>query len=378
LNVRDELLSKRAKCPVCGHVFVATADDAPTTFPPESNTDKELLNPSAKKHEEFFGGGADAPESAPQTVGAFEILEPLGRGGMAAVYKARDSETGQLVAIKIGHRFLALDPTNFERFKREFTAVRELRHPHLVETLDFGEAGGLPYLVMEFVAGQSLEKRLRQGPLPLSGALAVFGQVAEGLQFLHQRQIVHRDIKPGNILLGEDGVVKLGDFGLLKNLTGDTILTQSGQAMGTMEYGAPEQFEDAKSADLRCDVYSLAAALYTALTGQFPFGMGGHMKILQRKFQSQFVPLRQLLPDVPRTLDEMVSRCLRPQRDDRPGAIAEFAAALRDAGAALEAPAESSASAGVETTAEDSADCADRRATVRVASTITAAFVPFH
>src|SRR5262249_3676574 len=161
----------------------------------------------------------------------------------------------------------------------EFTAVRELRHPHLVETLDFGEAGGLPYLVMEFVAGPSLEKRLREGPLPLAEALAVFGQGAQGLQFLHQRQIGHRDIKPGNILLGEDGIVRLGDFGLLKNLAGDAVLTQSGQAMGTMEYGAPEQFEDAKSADLRCDLYSVAAALYTALTGQFPFGMGGHLKI---------------------------------------------------------------------------------------------------
>src|SRR5262245_62013505 len=378
LNVRDELLGRRAKCPICGRVFIATAENAPTTFPPESNTDKELLSRSAKKWEDSSGGGEDAPEPAPQTVGAFDILEPLGRGGMAAVYKARNTKTGQLVAIKIGHRFLTLDPTNFERFKREFTAVRELRHPHLVETLDFGETGGLPYLVLEFVAGPSLEKRLRQGSLPVAEALALFGQVAEGMQFVRQHRIVHGDIKRGNILLGEDGVVKLGDFGLLKNLAGDAVLTQSGQAMGTMEYGAPEQFEDARSADLRCDLYSLAAALYTAVTGQFPFGMGGHMKILQRKFQSQFVPLRQLLPAVPSALDEMVSRCLRPQRDQRPDSIEEFAAALREARAALEAPAQSSSSAGAEKTEEDSADSADRRATVRIASTITAAFVPFH
>src|SRR5262249_23190021 len=251
-------------------VFVATAEDAPTTIPPESNTDNELLSPSAKKREDFLGGGEDAPDPAPQIVGAFEILEPLGRGGMATVYKARNTETGQLVAIKIGHHFLALEPSNFERFKREFSAVHKLRHPHLVETLDFGEPRGLPYLVLEFVAGPSLEKRLRQGPLPVAEALAVFGQVAEGMQFLHQHRIVHRDIKPGNILLGEDGVVRLGDFGLLKNLAGDAVLPQSGQAMGTMEYGAPEHFEDAKSADLRCDLYSLAAALYTAVTGQFP------------------------------------------------------------------------------------------------------------
>src|SRR5262245_39085749 len=119
LNVRDELLGRRAKCPICGRVFVATAEDAPTTFPPESNTDKELLNPSAKKRDDLLGGGEVAPDPAPQTVGAFEILEPLGRGGMATVYKARNTATGQLVAIKIGHHFLALEPSNFERFKRE-------------------------------------------------------------------------------------------------------------------------------------------------------------------------------------------------------------------------------------------------------------------
>jgi len=371
LNIRDELVGKKAKCPECGHLFVASPSDAAAASgkAPSKPPAMKSLAPD-QDHE--------TPERVPTTLGPLQILESIGRGGMASVHKARHLDTGQLVAVKIGHRFLALDPTNFERFKREFTAVRELRHPHLVETLDFGETDGVPYLVLEFVPGQNLEQRLKRGPLPIHETLVIFSQVAEGLRFLHENQIVHRDIKPGNILLNEDGPVKLGDFGLLKNLAGDALLTRSGQAMGTMEYGAPEQFENAKGADFRCDLYSLAAALYTALTGQFPFGVGGHLKILQRKFQAQFVPPRQLLPGIPAAIDDLVARCLHPQREQRPGGIEEFIAALQEAAEA----AGTSPAPVVDTTAgedeEASAGGADRRATVRVAAALPAAFVPFH
>ena len=315
---------------------------------------------------------------APKTVGPFELLEKLGQGGTSTVYKARHQDTGAVRALKIGADFLAWEPMTLERFKREFTIVRELRHPHLVETLDFGEVDDVPYLVLEFVAGRNLEQLLKQnGPLPVGDALTIFHQVSDGLRYLHQHQIVHRDIKPGNILVDEEGRAKLGDFGLLKNLAGDAVLTRSGQAMGTMEYGAPEQFEDAKSADFRCDLYSLAAALYTALTGQFPFGVGSYLKILQRKLQSQFVPLAQLVTAAPAALNELVTRSLHPQREQRPDNIDEFMAALQDANDAL-AQDPNPAGAKPNLPPGQTAGGPERRATVRIASTLAAAFVPFH
>ena len=155
LNIRDELVGKKAKCPECGHLFVASPSDAAAASgkAPSKPPAMKSLAPD-QDHE--------TPERVPTTLGPLQILESIGRGGMASVHKARHLDTGQLVAVKIGHRFLALDPTNFERFKREFTAVRELRHPHLVETLDFGETDGVPYLVLEFVPGQNLEQRLKR------------------------------------------------------------------------------------------------------------------------------------------------------------------------------------------------------------------------
>jgi serine/threonine protein kinase/predicted RNA-binding Zn-ribbon protein involved in translation (DUF1610 family) len=389
MNVRAELVGKKAKCPKCGKVFVPTGKAAAKKAA-VATTDESALADDASESSQVAPAPDSAPlpfapeddaqevvEKPPKTIGPFEILQAIGQGSAATVYQARHADSGQIVAVKLAHRFMALDPIGRERFKREFTDLVQLRHPNLVETLDFGQMEDVPYLVLEYVAGLSLEQRLKQdGPLPLAEALAVFGQVAQGLRFLHHHQIVHRDIKPGNILLGVEGTAKLADFGLLKNLAADTI-TRSGQAMGTMEYGAPEQFENAKHADFRCDLYSTAAALYTALTGAFPFGVGGHLKILQRKLQHQFVPPRQLRPEVPVVLDELIARSLHPQRDQRPSHVDEVIAAL-EAAMDLVATTPEPALEEVSLPPEESGDLTDRRATVRVASALAAAFVPFH
>ena len=298
---------------------------------------------------------------------------PLGK-------KSKKGCTRNTTALKVGSRLLDLDPTAVERFKREFTIIQRLRHPHLVAALEFGEQNNVPYMAQEYVAGQSLEKRVQaQGPLPIADALLVIAQVAEGLRHLHQKNIVHRDIKPGNVLLDERGRAKLGDFGLLKELTGvGTLLTRAKQPMGTPEYAAPEQFEDASKVDARCDVYALAGTLYTALTGQFPFGLASQMRILQRKSANQFAPLEHWLPTAPAALTELVARSLAADRHTRPASCEEF---LMGLGAAREAlslarparqgrlPPEPSGS---------SRSGPERRAHVRVGVSLPAVLAPFY
>jgi serine/threonine protein kinase len=364
VQVRDKLAGKQTKCPYCGAVFLASKSAAanplsaaPLVDPVHVPDDDEQL------------------DITPKIIGGYEILGKVGKGGAATVYKARPVGGGAIVALKQGHRELAMNPAARERFKREFTGLRDLRHPSLVRPLDFGESDDVPYLILEFVPGQTLEQRLKErGPLPQAEAIQVFRQVAEGLRYLHEHHILHRDIKPANILLGDQGEVKLADFGLLKDLAADTI-TRSRQGMGTMEYGAPEQFENAKETDFRCDIYSLAAALYTALTGQFPFGLGGHLKVLQRKLQSRFVPLGRLAPQTPPELDELIRRSLQAERSRRPDNIQQFVESL--SAIAKQIP-QHKADAGSGKDGGVSSGGRERRVDVRTPGTLPAAFVPFH
>jgi eukaryotic-like serine/threonine-protein kinase len=311
---------------------------------------------------------------APKIFGPFEVLGKIGRGGNADVYKVRHRASGKLAALKVISRFLKLAPEVVQRFLQEFTVIRPLRHPNIVRAVGWGEHDGYNYLAMEFVPGQNLEDRLKEkGPLSAKETVAIFLQIADGLRYLHAHQIVHRDIKPSNVFLTPANQAKLGDFGLLKNLAADTDLTQSRRSMGTVEYGAPEQFEDAKRVDERCDLYSLAATLYTAFTGKFPFGNGGQLQILQRKFLNQFVPLRLLVPGLDPTLDQFVNACLRADPAERPSRCEEFHAVLKSyrpqpiSESLLVADAESRRFKG-----------RDRRATVRFSVDLTATFVPFN
>jgi serine/threonine-protein kinase len=306
--------------------------------------------------------------------GPFEVIAKIGAGGTASVYKVRHLPTGKVAALKVSPRGLKLSADAVRRFRQEFTKIRPLRHPNLVRAVGWGEHAGFTYLAMEFVPGQNLESRLsQQGALTPEEAVTIFLQVADGLRYLHENHILHRDIKPSNIFLNPANQAKLGDFGLLKSLADDGELTPSRQSMGTIEYGAPEQFEDAKRVDQRCDLYSLAASLYTALTGKFPFGHGGQMQILQRKFLKQVVPLRMLVPGLDPAVDRLVCRCLHPDVAERPDSCEEFQAVLRNYRAApiCDSPADIGPDAV-------RVKGPDRRASVRFEVDLTATFVPFH
>jgi serine/threonine protein kinase len=250
-------------------------------------------------------------------MGPYELLEPVGRGGMGTVYRARHRETGQVVAVKVMAADTAADPVLLRRFEQEFLAARSLRHRHIVHGLGFGLEDGRPYLVMELVEGQNLRQRvLRAGPLPQDEAVRVICHVAEGLQLAHENKLIHRDVKPDNILLAADGLAKLTDLGLIKDLDAETSLTRSRTCLGTVNFMAPEQFEDARNADARCDIYGLGATLYYALTGVVPFQERGNLAVLRKKLRNDLVPPSRLVPGLHAEVDQAVCRALdaAPQR----------------------------------------------------------------
>jgi serine/threonine protein kinase len=265
-----------------------------------------------------------------QTVGPYEILARLGHGGMGTVFKARHQTTNDIVAVKVASQHVAQHPTLRTRFRTEYVVASRLSHPNLVRALDHGEEDGAPYLVMEFVPGEGLDQRLKNGPLTEAKAVPLFLQVAQALQFLHRNMIVHRDIKPGNILLTDTGVAKVGDFGLGKDLDADSVLTHSHMGLGTLEFAAPEQCDDARSVDLRCDLYSLAVTMYLALAGKHPFGKTTNLyHLLKKKMGNEFTPLRQFLPTVTPALEQLISQALHADADQRPADCAAFLTVLQ-------------------------------------------------
>jgi serine/threonine protein kinase len=258
-------------------------------------------------------------------VGPYEVLEKLGVGGMGSVYKARHRHTEALVAVKIASRRVLNEPILLQRFQYEYEAAQHLQHPRLVRALEHGYAGGAPYLVMEYVAGKSLDKHIQErGKLPWNDVRCIIQQIGDALDYIHQHGVIHRDIKPGNILVAEGGDVKLADLGLVKNLHALRHMTRSATGLGTVEFSAPEQFEDAKNADERADIYSLAATAYLALTGEYPFGRGGQIKILRRKLANDIVPLAQLAPYLPPVIEEVLFEGMRAEPTERPGSVHEF------------------------------------------------------
>jgi serine/threonine protein kinase len=265
----------------------------------------------------------------PTAVGRYDLDERIGKGGMGAVYRGRDRETGAVVAVKILGRALAGDPQTLARFAQEFTAAQKLDHPNIVRCLDAGADGESHYFVMEYVEGLSLGDAVRKnGKMSERTAVRVITQMAQALHYAHRRKVIHRDVKPENVLVRADGLAKLADFGLAKDTDSDGDLTRSATLLGTPHYMAPEQYTDAKRVGPAVDVYSLAATLYTALTGRLPFADCKTVVALAKQTRLAVPSPRQVVPAVSEAVDRAVRLAMHPDPAQRPATCLEFARLL--------------------------------------------------
>ncbi|HJT77203.1 MAG TPA: serine/threonine-protein kinase, partial [Gemmataceae bacterium] len=244
----------------------------------------------------------------------YRILKELGRGGMGVVYQAEQTMMDRTVAVKVISRALLEHPGALERFNREVRAAAKLTHPNIVIAHDAEQVGDLHMLVMEYVEGQSLAQVLKKkGPLAVAHACHFVRQAALGLQHAFEHGMVHRDIKPQNLMLTPKGQVKILDFGLAKVASErgkGQGLTTSNAYMGTPDYSAPEQATDARSADIRADIYSLGCTLYCLLAGRPPFDEASDVLTILAHLEKEPPPLPELRPDVPPALWAVVARLL--------------------------------------------------------------------
>jgi len=277
-----------------------------------------------------------------ETVSHYRILEKLGEGGMGVVYKAEDSKLKRSVALKFLPADLTRDPKAKERFVREAQTASALDHPNICTIYEIDETDdGRTFICMACYRGDTLRARIERGPLSLEHAVEIATHVARGLSAAHARGMVHRDVKPGNIFITDDGQVKILDFGLAK-LAGQTRLTKTGSTVGTVAYMSPEQARG-ETVDHRTDVWSLGVVLYEMLTGQLPFRSQYEQAALYSILNEDPSAITDVRPEVPRELAEIVRRALAKRPDERYGSIEEILADLRSVGTLSEASAEPSA-----------------------------------
>ena len=271
--------------------------------------------------------------------GPYEIVAAIGAGGMSEVYRARDTRLDRTVAIKILPEGMSRDPLRKQRFEREAKTISSLNHPHICVLHDVGSQDGLGYLVMECLEGEILAKRLEKGPLPLEQALKYGAQIADALDKAHRCGVVHRDLKPGNIMLTPSGA-KLLDFGLAKPAvtlataatltvtTPSSPVTEQGTIVGTFQYMSPEQVEG-KELDGRSDIFSLGAVLYEMLMGKRAFEGKNQLSVASAILEKEPEPLSAVKPLVPSVLDHVIRKCLAKQPDERWQSASDLASELK-------------------------------------------------
>jgi serine/threonine-protein kinase len=289
----------------------------------------------ARVAEDFPAGLADP--GSPAQIASYQTAEEIGRGGMAVVYRARDVRLGRWVALKVLSEDLARDDAFRRRFIRESQAAAAVDHPNIIPIFDAGEAGGVLFIAMRYVGGQDVHHLLnRAGPLPPARAAGIVAQVASALDAAHAFGLVHRDVKPANMLLGglaEDGSedhVYLSDFGISKTSQATTNLTLTGQVLGTLNYLAPEQIEG-RTVDGRADAYSLACAAFEMLAGAPPFRRDQSLAVMWAQLSAPPPALTGLRPHLPAAADQVMFRALAKAPEDRYPSCRAFAAALQEA-----------------------------------------------
>jgi serine/threonine-protein kinase len=258
----------------------------------------------------------------------YRVQSRLGGGGMASVYLAEHAQLGRTVVLKVLHGHLAKDAEMLERFRREARAASQLVHPNIVPIIDAGDAEGVLFTVMPYLPGGSYADRIAKGPRPADEVASIVAQAATALDYAHRRGIVHRDVKPDNILFDEDGHAMVTDFGIAEARS-QGRLTASGRAMGTPHYMSPEQAMG-KLVDGRSDVYSLGIVMYEALCGFPPFDGPDAFAVGYKQVHEAPVPPQQVNPSIPGPMADIVSRCLNKAPADRHARANDLADTLID------------------------------------------------
>lgn len=268
--------------------------------------------------QEALSRAAPRPAAAPEIAG-YRILGILGRGSMGTVYRARQLSVDRVVALKVPRPELASDPRFVHRFLREARSAAKLNHRNIVMVFDAGKSGDAYYLAMEYVEGDSLRSIVRRrGPLPEIEAVRLAIPLAQALDYLHSKHVVHRDIKPGNILVTKEGVPKLVDLGLAQDLTlQESSISTTGMTLGTPNYISPEQILGRRDLDIRCDIYALGATLYLMLTRQPPFTGRTSAVVYTRHLRDPVPDPRRRNPRISEAAARIVMRCLAKDRNTR-------------------------------------------------------------
>lgn len=265
-----------------------------------------------------------------RTFGHYQLIEPISSGGMATIYKAYQPGLDRVVAIKVLPEFLLNQPGFLERFKIEAQAIAKLDHPHILPIYDYGEAERTPYLVMKYVPGGTLKDLMTRGPIDPRQAAPLLRQMAEALEHAHHKGIIHRDVKPSNVLLQNGRWVQLMDFGLAKLMTGTSNITASGTGVGTPDYMSPEQAQGSLI-DQRTDIYSLGVVLYQMLTGDVPFHAATPMAVMLKQIVEPPPSPRSKNPDISPEIEQVVLKAMAKAREDRYPHALKFAEAYESA-----------------------------------------------
>ncbi len=321
-RVERAVLEPADRIRIGDHVFSVKRSADPTTEGAHAETIVDPKTDSFKRH-------AGAP-GAPRTIGRFEVLQKLAEGGMGTVYVGRPPGGGPPVAIKVLRTDFAGSEDLNDRFEREMRLVSQLEHPNIIRHVESGRDGPIQYLVTEFVEGVSALTIVEGGPAPVDRAIAWARQLASALEHAHARRILHRDLKPANVLIADvDQAVRILDFGLGRAMdeTG-TRITFTGQSMGTVHYSSPEQLFDAKSVDVRTDVYGLGACLYALTTGMPPIRARLPVQAMKEIRAGAPRPPRSIRPEIPEWLESVILRAIARSPADRYADVTELRQAL--------------------------------------------------
>ncbi|HWH13653.1 MAG TPA: protein kinase, partial [Miltoncostaeaceae bacterium] len=267
--------------------------------------------------------------------GRYRIEDVLGTGGMARVYRAQDQELGRPVAVKVLADRYAADPTFVERFRREASAAAQLNHPNIVQVFDRGEAGETYYIVMEYLPGPDLKTIIRRrGTISADETVEAGLQILSALAAAHRRDVIHRDVKPQNVIMADDGTLKVTDFGIAR-AGADSEMTEAGSVIGTAQYLSPEQARGGEVTP-SSDCYAVGIVLYEMLTGRVPFDAERPVAVAMKQINEPPVPPSVYEPSVPAELEGVVLKALAKRPSERYRTADEFSAALHDVRARLD------------------------------------------